>query len=141
MCHNSGVLVFQRIIVTLLSHIGRPKSDLLIGSKKHYYEIKTIRNMVTSRKDSIYIHNFNHYLYDYFMPLDCTPQLLSAMFATGYSTHTSISTSGFIAYFPTLPHRLIFPSTGNRYYHPPCYLSQSFRSYPQFPLSRTLSFL
>lgn len=86
--------------------------------------------MVTSRKDSIYIHNFNHHVYDYFMPLDCTPQLLSAMFATGYSTNTSLSTSGFITCFPILPHRLIFSSTGDRYYHPPCYLSQSFRSYP-----------
>lgn len=36
MCHNSGVWYFKRIIVTLLSHVGRPESDLLIGSKKCY---------------------------------------------------------------------------------------------------------
>lgn len=45
------------------------------------YAVKAIRNMVTCRKDSIYTHNFNHYLCidDYFMPVDYTPWLLSTL--------------------------------------------------------------
>ena len=47
------------------------------------YAVKAIRNMVTCRKNSIYTHNFNHYLCieDFLMSTDYTPQWLSTLSA------------------------------------------------------------
>lgn len=135
MCHNSGVWYSKRIVITQpcwkawQQHYGKWET---LSVKSAQWQTWLVRKSV---------YNLSHCADDYFMPPDLHPATVHYMCPPepGYSTNTSISTSGFI-YFPTSPYHLVFPNAGSRYYYPHTCLSQNCRSSSQLLPCLLLSF-